>query len=223
MSLSDACTDPFWGGIHPRWGCAERGVWWMAYGYRGAIVSSVDGNAMARLNRRKEPGSRGPGRPTDITPQFRDMVTDRAMELRMNSYTLEQAVKIVNEEFGDALAFETVRRWIEQRIKPRLDETAEAYRQHLLDQLTVAKRAVWQRVKQGDDKAIITWTRLVDREIALTGVQKPLQVSITTNTSDSDALEVQRMLRARREQSQPDLGGSHVIQGEVVRSETERS
>lgn len=139
----------------------------------------------------------------------------------MNSYSLEQVVKIVNEEFDESLAFETVRRWIEQRIKPRLDETAEAYRQHLLDQLTVAKRAVWKRVQQGDDKAIITWTRLLDREMALTGVQKPVQVSITTNTADSDALEVQRMLRARRSASDPDLGQGHVIQGEVVRSETE--
>lgn len=138
----------------------------------------------------------------------------------MNSYTLEQTVNIVNEEFGDNLAFETVRRWIEQHIKPRLDETSEAYRQHLLDQIAVAKRAVWPRVQMGYDKAIITWTRLIDREMALTGVQKPVQVSITTNTTDSDALEVQRMLRARRN-PEPDLGGGHVIQGEVLSSETE--
>lgn len=174
-----------------------------------------------KITRRKEPGERRQGRPTDISPTFKALVTDRAMELRMNSYTLEQTVRIVNEEFGDNLAMETVRRWIEQHIKPRLEETSEAYRQHLLDQIAVAKRAVWKRVQQGDDKAIITWTRLVDREMALTGVQKPVQVALTTTTVDSDALEAVKMLDQFFGRAEPDSGQSHVIQGEVVRSETE--
>lgn len=137
----------------------------------------------------------------------------------MASYTLDQTVSIVNEEFGDSLAFETVRRWIEQRIKPRLEETSEAYRQHLLDQIAVAKRAVWPRVQMGDDKAIITWTRLIDREMALTGVQKPVQVSITTTTVDSDALEVVKMLDQFFGAAA--AGEGHVLQGEVLSSETE--
>ena len=136
----------------------------------------------------------------------------------MASYTLEQTVAIVNEEFGESLAFETVRRWIEQHIKPRLEETSEAYRQHLLDQISVAKRAVWKRVQQGDDKAIITWTRLVDREMALTGVQKPVQVALTTTTVNADALEVVKMLD---QFFGTGSDGGHVIEGEVVRSETE--
>lgn len=173
---------------------------------------------MARLNKRLEAGKRGRGRPTDITEEFREQVTTRAMQLRMDSYTLEQTVRIINEEFNDNLAFETVRRWIEKRIKPQLDETSEAYRQHLLDQISVAKRAVWGRVKQGDDKATITWTRLLDREMALTGVQKPLQVALTTTTVDGDALEVMKMLD---QFFGAPPGGGHVVQGEVVSSETE--
>src|SRR3546814_15106833 len=91
-----------------------------------------DGVEMPRLNKRKRAG-RGQGRPDDITNTFRDAVTTRAMELRMDSYTLRETTEIVNEEFGNTLSVTTVREWREDRIKPALEEQGDENCQHLLE------------------------------------------------------------------------------------------
>jgi len=169
---------------------------------------------MSRLSRRKA-GGRGPGRPSDITNEFRDQVTTRALELRRDSYTLRETVDIVNEEFGDNLAFETVRRWIQDRIKPQLEETAEAYRETLLEQISLQKRRLEKRMAMGDEKAIAAWTRLVDREMRLTGVEKPIKVDMNVNSRDADANEAQRLLDQFF--GVAPAGEGHVIQGEVVK------
>jgi len=171
---------------------------------------------MSRLQRRKGAG-RGPGRPSDITNEFRDQVTTRALELRRESYTLRETVEIVNEEFGDNLAFETVRRWIQDRIKPELEEKADEYRQHLLDQIALAKRALAKRVAMGDEKAVGAWTRLLDREMRLTGVEKPIKVDMNVNSREGDANEAQRLLDSFF--GSAPAGEGHVIQGEVVKRE----
>lgn len=173
---------------------------------------------MGRLTKRKQ-GGRGPGRPSDITNEFRDQVTTRAMELRRDSYTLRETVDIVNEEFGDNLAFETVRRWIQERIKPELEETAEAYRQTLLEQISLQKRRLEKRMAMGDEKAIAAWTRLVDREMRLTGVEKPVTVNMNMNTKDNDRLEVVRLMESMFGSEPVSGAAGHVIQGEVVRRE----
>lgn len=133
----------------------------------------------------------------------------------MQSYTLRETTDIVNEEYGDTFSVETVRKWIEDRIKPELEEKSEAYRQHLLDQIAVAKRALSKRVMMGDEKAISAWTRLLDREMRLTGVEKPIQVAITQTNLNADGNEVQKMLDSFF--GDPSPGAGHVIQGEVVK------
>lgn len=143
------------------------------------------------------------------------MVTTRAMELRRDSYTLREVVDIVNEEFDDNLAFETVRRWIQDRIKPELEETADAYRQTLLEQISLQKRRLEPKMLMGDEKAIAAWTRLVDREMRLTGVEKPIKVDMNVNNRESDANEAQQLLDAFF--GNPSPGAGHVIQGEVVK------
>ncbi|QYW07548.1 terminase small subunit [Streptomyces phage Lizz] len=170
---------------------------------------------MGRLQKRT--GRRRGGRPTDITNEFRDLVTTRAIELRRESYTLRETVEIVNEEFGDSLAFETVRRWIQDRIKPELEEKADEYRQHLLDQIAIAKRALSKRVMMGDEKAVAAWTRLLDREMRLTGVEKPIKVDMNVNSREGDANEAQRLLDQFF--GVAPAGEGHVIQGEVVNRE----
>ncbi|QKY78539.1 hypothetical protein SEA_DRYAD_1 [Streptomyces phage Dryad] len=167
----------------------------------------------------KRVGGRKGGRPTDITNEFKDMVATRAMELRRDSYTLRETVEIVNEEFGDSLAFETVRRWIQERIKPELEETAEAYRQTLLEQISLQKRRLEPKMLMGDEKAIAAWTRLVDREMRLTGVEKPVQVSLSVSNADQDANEAQRLLDQFFGTPDVPSGAGHVIQGEVVKRE----
>lgn len=137
------------------------------------------------------------------------------MELRRECKTLRVTTEIINEEFGDTLHLTTISKWIDERIKPELEEKADAYRQHLLEQISVAKEAVWKRVLMGDDKAVGAWTRLLDREMRLTGVEKPHQVQITTTSVDADALDVQRQLDQFF--GAPDGGAGHVIQGEVVK------
>jgi hypothetical protein len=160
-------------------------------------------------------GGRGGGRRTDVTETFRAAVATRAMELRMQSYTLRETTEIVNEEFGDSLSISTVSKWIDDRVKPELEETQDSYRQHLLGQIALAKRALEKRVMMGDDKAITAWTRLIDREMRLTGVEKPTQLALAVSTNDSDGEEVHRML----DQFFGSGAASHVIQGEVVRRE----
>jgi len=169
---------------------------------------------MARKLTKRTEGRR-PGRPSDITNEFKDMVTIRAMELRRDSYTLRETVEIVNEEFGDNLAFETVRRWIQERIKPELEETAEAYRQTLLEQISLQKRRLEPKMLMGDEKAIAAWTRLVDREMRLTGVEKPIAVNLNVSNADQDALEAQRLLDQFF--GNAPAGAGHVIAGEVVK------
>jgi len=127
---------------------------------------------------------------------------------------MRETVQIVNEEFNDNLAFETVRRWIQERIKPELEETAEAYRQTLLEQISLQKRRLEPKMLMGDEKAIAAWTRLVDREMRLTGVEKPVQVSLSVSNADSDALEAQRLLD---QYFGAPSGAGHVVQGEVVK------
>jgi len=165
----------------------------------------------------KRTGGRPQGSRDGITPEFKDMVTIRAMELRRDSYTLRETVDIVNEEFGDSLAFETVRRWIQERIKPELEETADAYRQTLLEQIALQKRRLEPKMLMGDEKAIAAWTRLVDREMRLTGVEKPVTVNMNVNNKDSDAIEAQRMMDMFFGNSSGAAG--HVVVGEVVKRE----
>jgi len=155
------------------------------------------------------------GRRPELNGNLKDMVTTRAMELRRSCKTLRQTTEIINEEFNETLHLTTVSRWIEERIKPELEESADAYRQHLLEQIGEAKEALWKRVQRGDEKAAMAWTRLVDREMRLTGVEKPHQLNITTNNRDADASEVQRMID--QYYGAPAAAESHVIQGEVVR------
>lgn len=153
----------------------------------------------------------------ELNPGFKDAVTTRAMELRLQCKTLQATTDIVNAEFGDKLALTTISRWIDERIKPQLEEAADSYRQHLLGQIAVLKEAAWKRAKMGDEKAIASWTRLVDREMRLTGVEKPMQIAVTTNTEDREtaALRLLRKIREQRGDVSPTEG--HVIQGEVVR------
>jgi hypothetical protein len=168
-----------------------------------------------RLNKRQ--GGRGQGRPSDITNEFRDMVATRAMELRGQSYTLRETTEIVNEEYDDSLSITTVRKWIEDRVKPELEESANSYRQHLLDQIATLKRRLEPKMLMGDEKAISAWTRLLDREMRLTGVEKPVQLHVVTSSADSDALDVQRQLDQFF--GTGSAAGGHVIQGEVVKRE----
>lgn len=130
---------------------------------------------------------------------------------------MRETVEIVNEEFGDSLAFETVRRWIQDRIKPQLEETADAYRETLLEQISLQKRRLEPKMLMGDEKAIAAWTRLVDREMRLTGVEKPIKVDMNVNSREGDANEAQRLLDQFF--GVAPAGEGHVIQGEVVNRE----
>ena len=167
-----------------------------------------------RLNKRT--AGRGPGRPSDITNEFRDMVTTRAMELRTASYTLQETTDIVNSEFGDKLSITSIRKWLEDRIKPQLEEKADTYRQHMLDQIALQKRRLEKKCAMGDAIAIGVWTRLVDREMRLTGVEKPTQIALAVSTNDSDGMEVHRMLDQFFGPGAVPAGESHVIQGEIL-------
>jgi hypothetical protein len=54
----------------------------------------------------------------------------------------------------------------------------------------------------------------VDRELRLTGVEKPVQVSLNVSNADNDALEAQKLLD---QFFGAPPGAGHVIQGEVVK------
>lgn len=164
---------------------------------------------------RRQGNMRGGPRP-ELNQDLKAMVATRAMELRAECKTLRETTAIINQEFNETLHLTTISKWIDDRIKPELEEKADAYRQHLLQQIAVLKEAAWKRAKMGDEKAIASWTRLVDREMRLTGVEKPVQIAVTTNIADKET-EFEKMLarlRASRGDVQPE---GHVIQGEVVR------
>lgn len=167
-------------------------------------------------NRTGRGGNFRTGSRPELSANIKDVVTTRAMELRMECKTLRRTTEIVNEEFGESLAISTISKWIDERIKPELEETADSYRQHVLAQIAEAKEALWKRVLRGDDKATAAWTRLLDREVRLTGIEKPIQVAVTTNSEDREttALRLLRKIREQRGEVPPE---GHVIQGEVVR------
>lgn len=166
---------------------------------------------------RRQGNMRGGPRP-ELNQDLKAMVATRGMELRAECKTLRQTTDIINEEFGETLHLTTISKWIDERIKPELEEKADSYRQHLLEQISIAKEAVWKRVLMGDDKAVGAWTRLVDREMRLTGVEKPVQIAVTTNIVDKET-EFEKMLTRLRQSRAESLPSGHVIQGEVVRRE----
>lgn len=167
------------------------------------------------MRSKRQGNMRGGPRP-ELNANLKDMVTTRAMELRRECKTLRRTTEIVNEEFGETLHLTTVSKWIDERIKPELEEQADSYRQHLLEQISIAKEKLWPRVERGDDKAVVSWTRLLDREMRLTGVEKPVQIAVTTNIADKET-EFEKMLTRLRQSRGESLPESHVIQGEVVR------
>ena len=167
------------------------------------------------MNKTGKGGNFRTGPRPELNGNLKDMVTMRAMELRRSCKTLRVTTDIINEEFGETLHLTTISKWIDERIKPELEETADSYRQHVLEQIAEAKEALWKRVLMGDDKAAAAWTRLLDREVRITGIEKPIQVAVTNTNLNADGVEVQRMLDQFF--GAPASAEGHVIQGEVVK------
>jgi hypothetical protein len=152
----------------------------------------------------------GPGRRPELrNAELHAAVAKRALELRIASYSINATRDKVNEEFpGLNISATTVTVWVNQMLKPQVDETVEQYREQMLARVAEARKAVWPRVMKGDEKAGAYYLRLEQKEADLRGLDKPIQVELTAAPSD-DALEVARMLESM------DSNG-RVIQGEVV-------
>lgn len=168
-----------------------------------------------QVTQRRTAGARGT-RPELRDVALRQAVVARAMKLIMACHTYRSATDIVNAENpGLDISHKTLYVWVHDALQPIYDEAVETRRAQLLEQIATAKRALWKRVEKGDDKAITSWTRLIDREMRLTGAEAPVKHELTVGpTAKSDADDFEKLMA-----SMDDDG--NVIQGEVVRGELE--
>lgn len=161
------------------------------------------------------PTGRGPGRRHDLSAQTKAMIAERGARLRVMGNTWKQVHAKIQSEFPEADVSEaTVIKWVNEHIKPAAEETVEEYRQHQLQEIALAKRALMPRVEKADVAAIASLSRLQDREAKLLGLDKPVQVQVETVKVD-DELEVLKMLAA--------MNSHGVIKGDIVREDQERA
>lgn len=139
--------------------------------------------------------------------------------MRVMGWTWKEVWAGINKEFPeipDGLSEATIIKWVNAHIKPAMEESVEEYRQHQLNEIALAKRAIMPRVQKGDDKAIASLSRLQDREAKLLGMDKPVQVQLETKVVDhqteADVL-LERLVRAK--------ATGQVITGELVQKAIE--
>ncbi|MEV6207022.1 sigma factor-like helix-turn-helix DNA-binding protein [Kitasatospora sp. NPDC051914] len=94
----------------------------------------------------------------------------------------------------------TVRTRIELHITKRVHPKVDEMRTRQVARLEVYIRSLWSKVTAGDEKAINAVIRTEERIARLLGLDMPQQIAVLTHTPESDALDVQKMLRARKEQ-----------------------
>jgi hypothetical protein len=127
----------------------------------------------------------------------------KAVDLNKAGYTLER----IAEQLGYADvsgAWRAIDRYYE-RIKARADEHKRAVELERLDRLQVA---VWNRALKGDDRAIATVLRLMERRAKLLGLDEAIKVQAQvvnydgTRDIDGDIERIVNLLR-RVDSSQP--------------------
>ena len=89
----------------------------------------------------------------------------------------------------------TVRNVLQKAREARLHPKADELRDEQIERLNLYLKSLSSRILAGDDKALNTALRTEERIARLLGLDMPQQIAIQTHTRESDALEVQNMIR----------------------------
>lgn len=118
-----------------------------------------------------------------------------AVELRRKGWSFERIAKEVG------VSISTAHRYITSELEKVAAETAEAaeqVRQLELERLDRALAAVFQRVDDGDDKAIATMLRLQERRAKLLGLDTPDRHEVTVSDMSPDEIARSLLLGSGR-------------------------
>lgn len=101
--------------------------------------------------------------------------------------------RAVANQLGISLA--TVQRDIAKYEAEEISPKADELRKRQLAQVQAGKRAVWKRYTEGDDKAVTSMIRLMEREAKLLGLDSATAYKVeTVSNRETDRLEVLRMM-----------------------------
>ncbi|MEZ0066692.1 hypothetical protein ABIA32_002704 [Streptacidiphilus sp. MAP12-20] len=123
----------------------------------------------------------------------------QAVELRIAGRSWQQIADQL-EYSSKGAACTDVRRALEKAVE-KLAIPLEAHRQLELDRLDAIQNALWDKVLDGDTKAIDTTLRLMDRRAKLLGLDAPQRHELTLEAIDAALADVEQQLAAARSEA----------------------
>jgi hypothetical protein len=119
-----------------------------------------------------------------------------AVQLKIAGHTWQEIANALDYSSKGA-ACTDVRRALENAVK-KLSIPLEAHRQLEMDRLDAMQNALWDKVLEGDTKAIDTSLRLMDRRAKLLGLDAPQRHELTLEAIDAALADVEQQLAAAR-------------------------
>lgn len=120
------------------------------------------------------------------TPQQIDRER-QVMEMRRAGATFDDIARTL--EFANASgAWQAYNRAFKRTL---IDAGVEEMRELELDRLDRMQRAVWARVLQGDDKAINTALKILDRRAKYLGLDAPTRQEVKLDIADTNSIDAE--------------------------------
>lgn len=124
-------------------------------------------------------------RPTNKAPSAEQIEKEKqALELRRAGVTYDVIAERVG--FSDRTI---ARRYVMRALGRTLQEPADDVRRIEVDRLDRLQRALWPAAMQGDDKAIGSVLKVMDRRAKLLGLDAPVRTNVTLTDSVSAEIE----------------------------------
>lgn len=141
---------------------------------------------------------KSPGRPKGLPPKP-DVVAreQEVVKLRRTGLTWD----LIGERLN--LSTAGAHRAYQNALRRAVQEDVDAIRQIEGERLDVAQNAIWGEVLQGDNQAVNTLIRIMERRAKLLGLDQPIRIQQEVITYDGDAIsaELQRIIDASRTNS----------------------
>lgn len=102
-----------------------------------------------------------------------------ALEYRLQSYTYEEIAKQLAQDFGIPVSPATAHGWVVEAMKEQIAEPAQQVLQFELQKLAKMESAIFADASSGDQNAINTVLRLLERRSKYQGLDKPTKVANT--------------------------------------------
>ncbi|MEY9937305.1 hypothetical protein [Streptacidiphilus sp. MAP5-3] len=123
----------------------------------------------------------------------------QAVQLRISGHSWQEIADLLGYSSKGA-ACTDVRRALEKAVE-KLSIPLEAHRQLEMDRLDAMQNALWDKVLEGDTKAIDTSLKLMDRRAKLLGLDAPQRHELTLEAIDAALADVEQQLAAARSEA----------------------